>query len=220
LLLSLTACQADSTSSPEGSAADDSIDGSPASGVEPDAPDAGSASDAHDAGSGHDASIANDAGGPSFDATAIDASGADAGGLPDAGPPADAGTACNALARTTVTPVAISGFGDLHGGTILEGAYTLKSYVRYITGSSGTTFPPISIGLDIHGGVIQFSTSYGGGVEENYTFTTSGYTLHLNGTCPAVGAPTWYFDAQGDTLTLYQFPGSNSIWYATFQRNP
>jgi hypothetical protein len=219
-LLTLAACQADATSDP---GPGDTIDGASASNGEEDAAaDVAPTSDGahHDAAIGQDASVASDAPGPSLDSAITDATVTDTAAAQDAGPGPDGGTACNALARTTVTPVAISGFGDLHGGTILDGAYTLTSYVRYITGSSGTTFPPISLGLEIQGGTIKFSTSYGGGVEENYTFTTSGYTLHLTRTCPAGGAPTWYYDAQGGTLTLYEFPGSNSIWYATFHRNP
>ena len=147
----------------------------------------------------------------------------DAGPKPpanDAGTDAAPPVVCNNVPRGTVTPVAIGGFADLKGGTIVDGRYKATAYKRYINGTSNTTFPPIALGVEIQGNTLQFSSSYGGSTRESFTFTTTGSKMSMSRTCPSPSTPSWYFDAVGDTLTLYGFPGSNSIWYATFQRQP
>lgn len=137
------------------------------------------------------------------------------GGGTDAAP-----LVCNSVPRGTVTPVAIGGFADLKGGTISPGSYKPTAYKRYISGTSNTTFPPISLGVEVQGNTLQFSSSYGGSEKDSYTFTTTGSKMVLTRTCPGPGTLTWYFDAAGDTLTIYGFPGSNDLWYATLQRQP
>ena len=52
----------------------------------------------------------------------------------------------------------------------------------------------------------------------NYTFTASGNKLTLTRTCPSAGTETWYYDAQGTTLILYNLPQSNGTWYQTFEK--
>jgi len=162
-----------------------------------------------DSGPGVDPFSDDDAGVPTTDGgTVLDAS------------PSDAGV-CNTVPRGKITPVAVNGFADLKGGTLVDGYYLPTAYKRYISGTSGTTFPPISLGLHIQGNVAEFSTSYGGGEVFDYTFTATGSQMKLPRTCGTPsGTETWYYDANGDTLTIYGFPGSNDLWYATFQRQP
>lgn len=139
----------------------------------------------------------------------------------DAGNKKDAATAsaCNTVPLGTVTPVAVSGFGAaLTGGQLVDGIYVLTEYKRYISGTSNSTFPAISMGLEIRGSTLQFAIfGYG---RSTYTFTKGSNTLSLTKTCPSAGAATWDYQISGDTLTLYGIPPSNGIWYATFEKQP
>jgi hypothetical protein len=126
--------------------------------------------------------------------------------------------ACNTIPTTSATPVAITGSAPtLHGGSLVDGNYTLTTYERYISGTSGTTFPPIGMGVAIAGSTLQFA--YGGG-RSSYTFTASTNKLTLARTCPSAAAEQWFYEARGDTLVLYGVPPSGTTWYATFTRQP
>ena len=187
---------------------DDADDSDLGDGAAPSAKDAGNKS-SRDAGQGGDPDPWSDDAGPdTTDASNVhDASVADAG-------------VCNTVTRGKVVPTAVNGFADLKGGTLVDGYYLPTAYKQYISGTSNTTFPPISLGLHIQGGAVEFSTSYAGGEAFDYTFTTSAAEMVLVRTCGAPGKEHWYYDAKADTVVLYGFPGSNSAWYVTFERQP
>lgn len=141
-------------------------------------------------------------------------------------PPSDAGkrdaspppTACNAVPFTAVYPVAVTGFAAaLTGGTLVDGVYTLVSYKRYINGTSNTSFPAFSMGVEIKGSTLNLA---GSGGRATYTFTASGTSLNLTRTCPSPATVSWDYQISGDMLTLYGVPPSNGTWYATFKRQP
>jgi len=142
-------------------------------------------------------------------------------GVVDAAVKDSAPPACNNVPVAVVTPKAVGGFQPLNGGTIVDGTYTLKASTRYISGTSNTTFPAMGEGVTIAGSSLELritAPSFGLSSSYNYTFTASGNKLTLTRTCPSTGTETWYYDAQGSTLILYNLPQSNGTWYQTFEK--
>lgn len=166
-----------------------------------------------DASKPRDAGKKRDASPPQTDAS-ITPSPTDAGKKDSSPPP----TACNAVPFAAVFPVAVSGFDPvLTGGTLVDGVYTLVSYKRYISGTSSTSFPAFSMGVEIKGSTLNLA---GSGGRATYTFTASGNSLSLTRTCPSAATASWDYQISGDMLTLYGVPPSNGTWYATFERQP
>lgn len=178
---------------------------------------------------GRDANKPKDAGHTSFDASVeVDADvpdvvlTTDASAVKDASA-TDASAACNSISVGIATPNAQNGFAALNGGTLVDGVYLLTKSTRYISGTSGTTFPPKGEGITVNGSQLELritAPSFALSQSYSYTFTTSGNQIKLTRTCPGAGKETWYFDVQGSTLTIYNQPGSNSIWYDTFEKQP
>lgn len=133
------------------------------------------------------------------------------GGAQSCDPQPDGGQ-CNALslgaAPTVVVTRVAAAVPTFTGGTIANGLYYLTSLAIH-TGPGGATGPTTGTqksALQISGGSsLQLVQSVNGCPSRslNATVTTSGTSMILNATCPALGSASSPFTATSTTLLLY-----------------
>lgn len=153
---------------------------------------------------------------PATDSAAVDTGAADTGSSDSAASDTGGGDAtgdagaCNALANvadTITTQQVAEALPTLKGGTVSEGTYVITAVTAY-TGPGGATGPKTGTTMQqtmrLSAGGFEIVRIQNGGAEKRSsgTYTASGTTFTLGGTCPTASSVPVEYDATATTLRI------------------